>query len=208
MRTLTEQKKNEILDSASSVFLEQGYERASMDGVAKKAGCSKATLYNYFSSKEHLFEAVVRTYSTNYLTGAASELKASDNDSFTLPEKLQRFGEGMLGVMTSDWKALQLYRMVVGEAGYSDIGELFYESGVRESMRTLTGVMEYHIGKGDLTGSNPALRAKQFSALVKAEADELFLMRKIPDYTQNEVSMMVRNAVELFVKGAGQNALS
>jgi AcrR family transcriptional regulator len=206
MRMLTEQKKNEILNSASAVFLEQGFERASMDGVAKKAGCSKATLYNYFPSKERLFEAVVRTYSTNYLMGAASELKASDNDLFTLSEKLQRFGEGMLGVMTSDWKALQLYRMVVGEAGHSDIGELFYESGVRESMSALTGVMEYHMGKGDLTGSNPTLRAKQFSALVKAEADELFLMRKTPDYTESEVSVMVTSAVDLFVNGAGQKA--
>jgi len=205
MRTLTEQKRTEILDSASSVFLDQGYERASMDGIAKKAGCSKATLYNYFSSKESLFEMVVRTYSTNYLTGAASELKATESDTFTLSEKLQRFGEGMLGVMMSDWKALQLFRMVVGEAGHSDIGELFYESGVRESMNALTEVMAYHIDNGDLTDSIPVLRARQFSALVKAEADELLFKRNIPAYTEAEVSMMVTGAVELFVKGAGQH---
>ncbi|MFZ4215655.1 TetR/AcrR family transcriptional regulator, partial [Pantoea endophytica] len=174
----------------------------------KKAGCSKATLYNYFPSKESLFEAVVRTYSTNYLTRAASELNSINKDSFTLHEKLQRFGEGMLGVMTSDWKALQLYRMVVGEAGHSDIGELFYESGVRESMSALAGVMEHHIGKGDIVESTPSLRAKQFSALVKAEADELFLMRKTPEYTQNEVSVMVRSAVDLFINGAGKKAIS
>lgn len=203
MRTLTEQKKNEILNSALSVFLEQGYERASMDSVAKKAGCSKPTLYNYFASKESLFESVVRTYSTNYLMGAASELNVRDNDSFTLSEKLQYFGEGMLSVITSDWKALQLYRLVVGEAGHSDIGELFYQSGVRESMNALAGLMEQHIGKGDLTGDNAALRAKQFSALLKAEVDELLLRRQIPDYTEHEVTMMVKSAVELFVKGAG-----
>ncbi|CAX53474.1 TetR-family transcriptional regulator (plasmid) [Erwinia billingiae Eb661] len=207
MRTLTEQKRTEILDSASSVFLDQGYERASMDGIAKKAGCSKATLYNYFSSKESLFEMVVRTYSTNYLTGAASELKATESDTFTLSEKLQRFGEGMLGVMMSDWKALQLFRMVVGEAGHSDIGELFYESGVRESMNALTEVMAYHIDNGDLTDSIPVLRARQFSALVKAEADELLFKRNIPAYTEAEVSMMVTGAVELFVKGAGQGSI-
>ena len=207
MRTLTEQKKNEILHSASSVFIEQGYERASMDSVAKAAGCSKATLYNYFSSKESLFEAVVRAYSTNYLTGAAGELKAMNNGSYTLPETLQRFGERMLGVMMSDWKALQLYRIVVGEAGHSEIGELFYESGVRESMSALTGVMERHIETGALTGSNAVLRAKQFSALVTAEADEILLLRRIPGYTEDEVSIMVKNAVELFINGAGQKSV-
>jgi len=207
MRTLTEQKKNEILTSASSVFLEQGYERASMDGVAKQAGCSKATLYNYFPSKENLFEAVVRSFSTNYLTRAADELRSSDNAFLPLTQKLQRFGEGMLGVMMSDWKALQLYRIVVGEAGHSDIGKLFYESGVRESMNALTAVMAHHIEKGELSGNSAAQRAKQFSALVKAEADELFLLRKLPEYTQSEVVTMVECAVDLFIKGAGNNGI-
>lgn len=207
MRTLTEQKRKDILDAASSVFLEQGYERASMDGVAKKAGCSKATLYNYFTSKESLFDAVVRAFSTNYLTRAADELHSADNQSLTLAEKLQRFGEGMLGVMTSDWKAMQLYRMVVGEAGHSDIGELFYKSGVRQSMDALTRVMERYMESGDLSRCSPELRAKQFSALVKAEADELFLRRQMPVYTDSEVASMVESAVQLFLKGAGQTSL-
>lgn len=205
MRKLTEQKRKEILDAASSVFLEQGYERASMDGVAKTAGCSKATLYNYFNSKESLFEAVVRTFSTNYLTRAADELYSADNQSLTLADKLQQFGESMLGVMTSDWKAMQLYRMVVGEAGHSDIGELFYESGVRESMNALTLVMEKYMESGELSRSNPGLRAKQFSALVKAEADELFLRRQMPVYTDKEVATMVENAVQVFLQGAALN---
>ncbi|ERK16221.1 regulatory protein, TetR [Pantoea sp. AS-PWVM4] len=205
MRKLTEQKRKEILDAASSVFLEQGYERASMDGVAKTAGCSKATLYNYFNSKESLFEAVVRTFSTNYLTRAADELYSADNQSLSLADKLQQFGERMLGVMTSDWKAMQLYRMVVGEAGHSDIGELFYESGVRESMNALTQVMEKYMESGELSRSNPGLRAKQFSALVKAEADELFLRRQMPVYTDKEVATMVENAVQVFLQGTALN---
>lgn len=205
MRTLTEQKRTDIINAASAVFLEQGYERASMDSVAKHAGCSKATLYNYFTSKESLFEAVVRCFSTNFLMRAADELHSQETQSLRLTEKLQRFGEGMLGALTSDWKALQLYRMVVGEAGHSDIGALFHESGVRESMNALTTVMEHHIASGELIGGSPSLRAKQFSALVKAEVDELFLQRTLPNYTKSEVTIMVQNAVTLFLKGAGQS---
>lgn len=205
MRTLTEQKRTDIINAASAVFLEQGYERASMDGVAKQAGCSKATLYNYFASKESLFEAVVRCFSTNFLMRAADELNHPETQSLLLSEKLQRFGEGMLGALTSDWKALQLYRMVVGEAGHSDIGVLFHESGVRESMNALTAVMEHHIASGELIGGTPALRAKQFSALVKAEVDELFLQRTLPNYTKSEVTTMVQNAVSLFLRGAAHN---
>lgn len=202
MRTLTEQKRNDILDAAMTVFLEQGYERASMEGVAKKAKCSKATLYNYFESKESLLEAVVRTYSTNFLMRAANELESQESRSLNLTEKLQRFGEGMLGALTSDWRGLQIYRMVIGEAGHSGIGDIFNESGVRESMHSLASLMEQHIAAGDLRPAPPTLRAKQFSALVKAEADELFLRREMPVYTRQDIVKMVESAVEVFTAGA------
>ncbi|QGY32498.1 TetR/AcrR family transcriptional regulator [Pantoea cypripedii] len=202
MRALTEQKRNDILNAATTVFLEQGYERASMEGVARTAECSKATLYNYFTSKESLLEAVVRAYGTNFLTRAADDLYCQDSRNSSLHERLQRFGEGMLGAMTSDWKGLQLYRMVIGEAGHSSIGDIFYESGVRESMDALAALMEHCIKAGELLPASPALRAKQFSALVKAEADELFIRRNMPVYTHQDIEAMVKSAVEVFIGGA------
>ncbi|MBN7124479.1 TetR family transcriptional regulator [Erwinia billingiae] len=202
MRMLTEQKRADILNAATTVFLEQGYERASMEGVARTAECSKATLYNYFSSKESLLDAVVRAYGTNFLTRAADDIHSQDSLHRPLSERLQRFGEGMLGAMTSDWKGLQLYRMVIGEAGHSGIGDIFYESGVRESMNALAALMEQHIEAGDLMPGRPDLRAKQFSALVKAEADELFLRHKMPVYTHQDIVAMVTSAVQVFLAGA------
>lgn len=202
MRTLTEKKRTDILTAATAVFLEQGYERASMEGVARTAECSKATLYNYFSSKESLLEAVVRAYGTNFLTRAADEIYRQDSRNLPLPDRLQRFGEGMLGAMMSDWKGLRLYRMVIGEAGHSGIGDIFYESGVRESMNALAMLMEQHIEGGDLLPARPDLRAKQFSALVKAEADELFLRQNMPVFTGENIAAMVKNAVEIFISGA------
>ena len=202
MRTLTEQKRTDILNAATTVFLEQGYERASMEGVARTAECSKATLYNYFASKESLLDAVVRAYGTNFLTHAADDIYSQESRRLPLSDRLQRFGEGMLGAMTSDWKGLQLYRMVIGEAGHSGIGDIFYESGVRESMNALAALMEQHIEAGDLLPARPELRANQFSALVKAEADELFLRQKMPVYTRKDIEIMVKNAVDVFVAGA------
>lgn len=202
MRKLTEQKRNDILNAATTVFLEQGYERASMEGVARTAECSKATLYNYFTSKESLLDAVVRAYGTNFLTRAADDLHSQDSSKLSLNDRLQRFGEGMLGALTSDWKGLQLYRMVIGEAGHSGIGDIFYESGVRESMNALAALMQQHIDAGDMRPASPELRAKQFSALVRAEADELFLRHDMPVYTQQDIVAMVKRAVDVFTAGA------
>ena len=47
-----------ILDAALSVFGEQGYRQCSIDGIAKRAGCSRVSFYQYFASKEDVFRSL------------------------------------------------------------------------------------------------------------------------------------------------------
>ena len=54
-----DQLRNHILWTAKDVFLEQGFERTSMDVVASRAETSKRSLYVHFESKEKLFLAIV-----------------------------------------------------------------------------------------------------------------------------------------------------
>jgi len=49
--------REHILWTAKDVFLEMGFERASMDVVASRAETSKRSLYAHFESKEKLFLA-------------------------------------------------------------------------------------------------------------------------------------------------------
>ncbi len=51
--------REHILWIAKDVFLEMGFERASMDVVASRAETSKRSLYAHFESKEKLFLAVI-----------------------------------------------------------------------------------------------------------------------------------------------------
>ena len=54
-----DQLREHILRTAKDVFLEQGFERTSMDGVAARAATSKRSLYAHFESKQRLFLAVI-----------------------------------------------------------------------------------------------------------------------------------------------------
>ena len=45
-----------ILDAALRVIGEVGYHRASVDRIAKVAGCSRVSFYQYFASKEDVFQ--------------------------------------------------------------------------------------------------------------------------------------------------------
>ncbi len=48
-----------ILDAAEKLFLEKGFQSASIDQIAEMAPASKPTIYAHFSGKEALFSAVV-----------------------------------------------------------------------------------------------------------------------------------------------------
>src|SRR5436305_14976067 len=52
-------KRRQILDGARKLFLDLGFDGASMGEIARAAGVSKGTLYVYFSDKNRLFEAIV-----------------------------------------------------------------------------------------------------------------------------------------------------
>jgi AcrR family transcriptional regulator len=51
-------RRREILDAARKVFDADGYEATTMDAVALAAGVSKGNIYNYFTSKQELFNQV------------------------------------------------------------------------------------------------------------------------------------------------------
>jgi AcrR family transcriptional regulator len=61
--------REHILWAAKDVFLELGFERASMDVVAARAATSKRSLYAHFESKDKLFLAVVELVRELYLDG-------------------------------------------------------------------------------------------------------------------------------------------
>ena len=52
-------KRRQILDGARKVFMDLGFDGASMGEIARSAGVSKGTLYVYFDDKNRLFEAIV-----------------------------------------------------------------------------------------------------------------------------------------------------
>src|SRR4026207_2322697 len=52
-------RRRQILDGARKVFMDLGFDGASMGEIARSAGVSKGTLYVYFADKNRLFEAAV-----------------------------------------------------------------------------------------------------------------------------------------------------
>lgn len=60
-----EERPGEIIDAALHVFVNDGFNAARMEDVAKHAGVAKGTVFRYFPTKGDLFKAVVQTHLSN-----------------------------------------------------------------------------------------------------------------------------------------------
>jgi AcrR family transcriptional regulator len=66
-----------IIEAAFFCFNEYGYAKTTFDDIAQKAGISRASVYNYFKSKEDFFYAIVEGRHNNY-TQQSREILDSD----------------------------------------------------------------------------------------------------------------------------------
>jgi AcrR family transcriptional regulator len=100
-----------ILDAARQAFAEQGYQQATIRGVAELAGVDPALVHHYFGTKQDLFVAAVE-----FPINPVERLTA------VLAEDRERVGERMIGVFLSIWDhaanaspLLALVRSAVGD---------------------------------------------------------------------------------------------
>lgn len=202
MKVRTDARRAAIVEAAAGLFEEFGYDGASMNELAKRLGGSKGTLYGYFESKDQLFEAVVREFATGHLSEAAEDLDIDNEDVDALQETLLRFAERMLRVLTDDKRAIACYRMVMGEAGRSDVGRLFHESGPSEAIAALSRVLAAAMKRGLLVRGDAHIAAQHFIALVPAEIQSRLFEREPKPIGRTAIRGMARRAVDMYLSGA------
>src|SRR5580704_6211425 len=189
-----DQRREAILNVAREVFFEQGYSAASMSTIAARLGGSKGTLYNYFKSKEELFEAQVRGS-----CGAAAERILEVADDGEPVETLTRLGEQFLRHLFSE-ETVQMFRILVAEAQRSpELARVFYEVGPARGQKGLEAYLETAKARGVFDPPDCALAAEQFMSLCKGRTHLHFLLNLIPPLSAAEIKVQVAQAVDAFV---------
>lgn len=103
--------REHILYAAKDVFLELGFERASMDEIAARAETSKRTLYAHFESKEKLFLAIISLVRGLFL----AKLKMPDDYSDDPAQALTLFCGRYLEILLFGG-SIRMCRMGIAEA--------------------------------------------------------------------------------------------
>lgn len=82
-----DERLNEILDAAESLFVQKGYEHATINDILSKVGIGKGTFYHYFKSKEDVMLAVIDRISDSLV----KKTKAiAEDSSLDAHEKMKR----------------------------------------------------------------------------------------------------------------------
>ena len=100
----TRPRKEEILDVATRLFAERGYEGTSMNDVAERVGMRKASLFYHFATKDALYEAVL----DRLIASLQVSLDAVYTSSGTYPDRLDAVTETMVSTLGSHPYAARL----------------------------------------------------------------------------------------------------
>ena len=195
MRTKTESRRQAILKAAAEVFREVGYERASMSEIRSRVGGSKATLYNYFPSKEKLFFEVMYQAKESELGAIRSGLNADGED---LEQELLQFGQNLVTALYSP-EIIAIRRLSIAE--YSSIGKAVFQGSTVPMERHVAEFLRKGMKRGVLRTADPNIAAMHLLSLLESELLQRALLGVINSVKPSTVKAVVRRAVEVFLAG-------
>lgn len=199
MRTKSAAKRQAILDAAAAIFQEQGFERTSMEDIRKRADFSKATLYSYFPSKEELFMEIVIDATDAQFQATLDALGPGGED---IGQALISFGTRFLTLLYLTPVAA-VRRLVVSEAGRSELGRKCFEIGPVRSMAVVADYLEAAMAQGKLKRADPRLAALQLKGLLEAEWIDPFMFQTLDAPPTEALAASVERAVAVFMAAYG-----
>ena len=194
-------KRDAIILAGTRVFMEQGFESANMDEVARIAGVSKATIYSYFDGKQALFGAII----TGRCQAMIPIIEAAALRDQPPAEALRTIGRQFLDLLMSKGP-LSLYRVVLAEAGrFPALGRTFYLSGPDKVAGALADYLVRQHAGGTLNVPRPRVSAEQFFGMVLGQIHVRLLLgitETVPE--PEERGEIVELAVRTFLDGVAR----
>lgn len=199
MRVRTDERREAIVEAATEVFREKGYERASMAAIAARVGGSKATLYSYFKSKEELFVAA--------MIEAVEEqgqvlVEMLDPTAPDMEHVLLHFGEAYIEFMSRP-AALAVTRAAVAEGDNAAVGALLYERGPKYGWEAARAYMTSLRENGLIRDVDPGIAAAHLKSLLEAGIVEPLLFGAKPEF---DAKQAVAAAVDAFLRAYARKA--
>jgi len=189
-------KHTAIVSAASRLFLEKGFDGASMDEVAKRAGVSKQTVYSHFSSKELLFSESIHAAIAKYYPDLALE-KVKDH---SLETDLRAVCENYARLLMSE-DALAMFRVLASAASKGPaLAEIFWESGPKDMEFKLGEFLQSWVDRGELVIKDTEKASGRLITLLKGKAHFMQSIGLIATVSEGQLQQNVDEAMDAFLR--------
>jgi TetR/AcrR family transcriptional regulator, mexJK operon transcriptional repressor len=190
------QLDQKLRDAAVATFLEQGYDRATMEMIAEAAGITKRTLYARYADKRAVFlDVIPRALSRSVERGPAPVIGDDDD----LEAALLAIGRGALK-RALDPDTVRLHRMAMNESPrFPEFAVSAETFGWSHRQRQVMDLLRRCEAAGDIEVDDIELAAEHFLALVEA------LPARLADFgvyrSRRQEERHLKHAVKLFLRG-------
>jgi AcrR family transcriptional regulator len=187
-------KRRQILDGARKLFLDLGFDAASMGEIARAAGVSKGTLYVYFADKNRLFEAIVEQT-------ALEQGKVSFNfdPARDVPATLRDFGQTYMQLICRPTEGSAIRTVMAIAERMPEVGRRYYDEVLEKTISSFAAYLEAHVTAKDLEIPDCQLAASQFMLMCQASLFLPFIFQAAPAPSPDRIKEVVSSAVRMFL---------
>jgi AcrR family transcriptional regulator len=189
-------KRRQILDGARKVFMDLGFDGASMGEIARSAGVSKGTLYVYFADKSRLFEAIVEEESLEQ-----GKVKFNFDPARDVTTTLMDFGQAYIQMLCRPGGGSATRTVMAIAERMPEVGRRFYNNVVALTIARLAGYLEIRAGSGELAIEDCQLAATQFMQMCQASLFMPFIFQAAPAPSAERIAEVVESATRMFLAG-------
>lgn len=187
-------KRRQILDGARAVFLELGFDGASMGEIARKAGVSKGTLYVYFADKNSLFCAIVEQE-----TLAQGMLAFDFSPERDVGATLRAFGTAYIQIICTPRGASAIRTVMAIAERMPDTGRHYYERVIANTIARFAGYLAQQVDAGALAIPDCSLAAAQFMQACQATLFLPFIFQATEPPSPERIAAVVDSATRMFL---------
>lgn len=187
-------KRRQILDGARKVFMDLGFDGASMGEIARAAQVSKGTLYVYFADKSALFEAIIEEEALQHGQVVFSFDPARDAGA-----TLREFGLAYLHLVCRPGGGSAIRTVMAIAERMPDVGRRYYARVLDRSINRLSDYLRARVAAGDLAIDDCDLAASQFMELAKASLFLPFVFQAAPVPSEQRMAEVVDSATRMFL---------
>lgn len=198
-RPANEALGQKIVDAASELFVELGFQATTMDKVAQRAKISKLSIYRHFENKEALFSAAIAAHCHQFSPQALIESVGGSAE-----DRLIAVGSSLLRTLLSP-EVLSVEAMIMADkTNQKSLSKLHYEAGAAYVIAQIEALLRQLHAKAVLNVPDPLRSARLFGALIKG-SDLLTIARfdEARAEDDNEIESYCRSAVEMFIAAHG-----